>query len=129
MESIGLWQGRRWGEYFAMVATSIFLPYEVYDLTVKITWLRVGAFAINLLLVVYLVWTKRLFGVRGGKAAYEATLRSESVIEVEQAALAAVSPGQPGHGKPADPAVQPEPPGTVPAPTESTAPPPTRRSS
>jgi len=92
VEGIGLWLGQRWGEYFAMVATSIFLPYEIYDLTVKITWLRLAAFAINLLLVVYLVWSKRLFGVRGGKAAYEARLRSESVIEVEQAALAAAAP-------------------------------------
>ena len=116
VESIGLWLGKRWGEYFAMVATSIFLPYEIYDLTVKVTWLRVAAFAINLLLVIYLVWTKRLFGVRGGKTAYEARLRSESVIEVEQAALAAASPGQPGHGKPAGTAVQPEPPGTAPEP-------------
>jgi uncharacterized membrane protein (DUF2068 family) len=81
VESIGLWLGQRWGEYFAMVATSIFLPYEIYDLTVKITWLRVAALVINLLLVIYLVWTKRLFGVRGGKRAYEARLRSESVIE------------------------------------------------
>ena len=37
---------------------------------------------------------------RGGKVAYEARLRSEFVIEVEQAALAAASPGQPGHPKP-----------------------------
>src|SRR6476661_3956450 len=88
-EGVGLWLGQRWGEYFAMVATSVFLPYEVYDLTVKITWLRVGALVINLLLVVYLVWTKRLFGVRGGRQAYEARLRTESFIEVEQAALAA----------------------------------------
>ena len=89
VESVGLWLGQRWGEYFAMVATSIFLPYEVYDLTVKVTWLRVTAFVINLLLVVYLVWTRRLFGVRGGKQAYEARLRSESVIDEAQAALAA----------------------------------------
>ncbi len=86
VEGTGLWLGRRWGEYFAMVATSIFLPYEIYDLTVKITWLRVVALLINLLLVIYLVWTKRLFGARGGKKAYDANLRSESVIEVEQAA-------------------------------------------
>jgi uncharacterized membrane protein (DUF2068 family) len=98
VESIGLWLAKRWGEYFAMVATSIFLPYEVYDLTLKITWLRLVAFVINLLLVIYLVWTKRLFGVRGGRAAYEARLRTESVIEMEQAALAAASPGQLGHG-------------------------------
>ncbi|HEX9529172.1 MAG TPA: DUF2127 domain-containing protein, partial [Streptosporangiaceae bacterium] len=99
IESVGLWLGQRWGEYFAMVATSIFVPYEVYDLTVKITWLRVAAFVVNLLLVIYLVWTKRLFGVRGGKRAYEARLRTESVIEVEQAALAAASAGRPGHGQ------------------------------
>jgi uncharacterized membrane protein (DUF2068 family) len=124
VESIGLWQGKRWGEYFAMVATSIFLPWEVYELTGKNpTWLKVAAFVINLLLVVYLVWTRRLFGVRGGKAAYDARLRTESVIEVEQAALAAAAPGQPGHGKPASTAVQPEPPGTVSAPARSTAPP------
>jgi uncharacterized membrane protein (DUF2068 family) len=97
VEGAGLWLGKRWGEYFAMVATSIFLPYEVYDLIVKITWLRVAALAINLLLVIYLVWTKRLFGVRGGKKAYEAQLHAESVIEVEQAALAAASPGRPDH--------------------------------
>jgi uncharacterized membrane protein (DUF2068 family) len=87
-EGVGLWLGKRWGEYFAMVATSVFLPYEIYDLTVKITWLRIGALVINLLLVAYLVWTKRLFGVRGGKA-YGARLRTDSFIEVEQAALAA----------------------------------------
>jgi uncharacterized membrane protein (DUF2068 family) len=79
-ESTGLWLGQRWGEYFAMVATSIFLPYEIYDLTGKITGLRVAALVINLLLVIYLVWAKRLFGVRGGKRACEARLRSESVI-------------------------------------------------
>jgi len=89
IEGIGLWLGKRWGEYFAVVATSVFLPYEVYDLTVKITWLRAAAFVVNLLLVVYLVWTRRLFGARGGGKAYEARLREESVLELEQAALAA----------------------------------------
>ena len=93
-EAAGLWLGQRWGEYLAAAATSIFLPYEVYDLVAgKVTWLRVAALVINLLLVIYLVWAKRLFGVRGGKEAYQARLRSESVIEVEQAALTAASPG------------------------------------
>jgi uncharacterized membrane protein (DUF2068 family) len=119
VEGVGLWLGKRWGEYFAMVATSIFLPYEVYDLTVKITGLRVAALVINLLLVIYLAWTKRLFGIRGGQKAYEARLRTESVIEVELAAFAAASPGQPGHGKPAAAAVQPtgDAPGSAPAPS------------
>jgi uncharacterized membrane protein (DUF2068 family) len=93
VEAVGLWLGQRWGEYFAAAATSAFLPYEIYDLTVKLTWLRIGAFAVNLLLVIYLVWSKRLFGVRGGKKAYEAQLRGESLLEVEQAALAVAAPG------------------------------------
>jgi uncharacterized membrane protein (DUF2068 family) len=99
VEGVGLWLARRWGEYFAMIATSIFLPWEVWELSRgNITWLKVAAFVINLLLVIYLVWTRRLFGVRGGKAAYDARLRTESVIEMEQAALAAASPAPPGHG-------------------------------
>jgi uncharacterized membrane protein (DUF2068 family) len=107
VESIGLWLGQRWGEYFAMMATSIFLPYEIYDLTGKITWLRLAALVINLLLVIYLAWAKRLFGIRSGKTACAARLRSESVIKVEQAALAAASPSQPGHARPCRKALSP----------------------
>ena len=40
-EGVGLWSLKRWGEYLAVVATSIFLPLEVYELTEKITWLSV----------------------------------------------------------------------------------------
>jgi uncharacterized membrane protein (DUF2068 family) len=87
IEGTGLWLLKRWGEYFALVATSLFLPYEIYDLSSKITALRVGAFVVNVALVVYLVITKRLLGVRGGKRAYEERLREGSIIE--QAAEAA----------------------------------------
>src|SRR5215472_5337171 len=89
VEGVGLWMLKRWGEYFAMVATSLFLPYEIYDLTAKVTVLRLLAFLVNLALVVYLVVTKRLFGVRGGKKAYEAMLRSESILDAEINALQA----------------------------------------
>jgi uncharacterized membrane protein (DUF2068 family) len=89
IEGTGLWLGRRWGEYFAMVVTSLGLPYEIYDLASKTTATRVIFFAINLALVAYLVITKRLFGVRGGKRAYAAMLRSESVIDAAMADAAA----------------------------------------
>jgi uncharacterized membrane protein (DUF2068 family) len=81
VEAVGLWLARRWGEYFAMVATSLGLPLEIYDLTRGITWLAFLLLAVNLLLVVYLAVTKRLFGIRGGKHAYDAKLREESVLE------------------------------------------------
>jgi len=89
IEGTGLWLLKRWGEYFAMIATSIGLPYEVYDLAHKVTPLRLVAFGINLALVVYLVVAKRLFGVRGGKKAYEARRRGESIMAAEITALAA----------------------------------------
>jgi hypothetical protein len=73
----------------------VFLPYEIYDLTVKVTWLRMGAFLINVLLVAYLIWSRHLLGVRGGKEAYEARLREAAVIEVEQKALDTAAPGPP----------------------------------
>jgi len=126
VEGIGLWLGQRWGEYFAMIATSVFLPLEVWELARgHITWLKVAAFAINLLLVIYLVWTRRLFGVRGGKAAYDDRLRTESVIEMEQAALVAATAtsGQPDQASRASTAIQPKPGEPAAAPTRSTAPP------
>jgi uncharacterized membrane protein (DUF2068 family) len=81
IEGTGLWLGRRWGEYFAMVATSLGLPYEIYELISRFTVFKLALFAVNLLLVLYLVITRRLFGVRGGKEAYDARLRSESIMD------------------------------------------------
>lgn len=86
-EAIGLWLLKRWGEYFAAVATSLFIPLEVYELSEKFTWVRVGALIINVGAVVYLVVTKRLFGVRGGGAAYEAERHEESLLEVVAAGV------------------------------------------
>jgi hypothetical protein len=73
-----------------MVVTSLGLPYEIYEMTSNITATRVIFFVINLALVLYLVITKRLFGVRGGKDAYEARLKGESIL---QAAIAAAAAG------------------------------------
>ena len=107
IEAVGLWLLKRWGEYFAMIATSIGIPYEIYDLTAKVTWLRVTAFVINVALVVYLVVTKRLFGVRGGKKAYEARLRSASILQAEIDALAAPPAPATAHGPPGGGAARP----------------------
>jgi len=86
IEAIGLWLLKRWGEYFAAVATGIFLPYEIYEMSKKLSALKIGTFTINVAAVVYLLWTKRLFGIRGGYAAYEAMRHEESLLEVEEAA-------------------------------------------
>ena len=72
IEGVGLWLLTRWGEYFAVIATSVFLPLEIHDLTKGITLTRVVTFSINVAAVVYLLVSKRLFGLRGGRQAYDA---------------------------------------------------------
>ena len=82
VEGIGLWLAKRWAEYLTVVATAVFLPYEVYELTRSVSVPKVIVIVINIAAVVYLVLAKRLFGARGGRAAYEREMASESLLEV-----------------------------------------------
>ncbi len=66
IEAVGLWRERRWAEYLTAVATAGFLPFEVHELIKRVTVLRVGALVLNVAILVWLVWRKRLFGARGG---------------------------------------------------------------
>jgi uncharacterized membrane protein (DUF2068 family) len=86
IEAIGLWLAKRWGEYFAVVATAAFIPIEVHEILAKQSAFKIATFALNVLAVVYLLLAKRLFGLRGGKAAAERALHSASLLEIEQAA-------------------------------------------
>lgn len=86
LEGVGLFLLKRWGEYVAAIGTSIFLPLEVYEITHKVTVVRVVALLVNIAAVLYLVLSKRLFGVHGGRLAFEAERESESLLEVEQSA-------------------------------------------
>ena len=108
VEGVGLWVAKRWGEYFAMVATSVGLPFEIYDLVHKVSVTGLVLLAINLTLVLYLVITKRLFGVRGGKRAYDARLRSESILDAAIAAAAANHPAPPRQPESPTPDARPE---------------------
>jgi uncharacterized membrane protein (DUF2068 family) len=71
-EAAGLWRGRRWAEYLTFLATVIFVPYEVYELTTTISALKILALVINVAIVAYLLIAKRLFGLRGGGKAEQA---------------------------------------------------------
>jgi uncharacterized membrane protein (DUF2068 family) len=71
-EAVGLWFARRWAEYLTFIATALLLPFEVYEIVHRATALKVIGFAINLAIVIYLAFAKRLFGLRGGGAVDEA---------------------------------------------------------
>jgi uncharacterized membrane protein (DUF2068 family) len=58
-EAYGLWRRRRWGEWLTLVATSLLLAPEIWELTKSTTLLKVGALLVNLLVVAYLYWRLR----------------------------------------------------------------------
>jgi uncharacterized membrane protein (DUF2068 family) len=86
VEGIGLWSLKRWGEYVAVVGTTLFIPLEIYEIADRATWLKITVFVINVVAVLYLLLSKRLFGVRGGHRAYEESLHEVSLLEVQEAA-------------------------------------------
>ncbi|GLZ54656.1 DUF2127 domain-containing protein [Actinomycetospora sp. NBRC 106378] len=88
VEALGLWWGRRWAEYLTLIATSVLLVPEIYELTVRVTPTKVVALIVNVAVVVYLLVAKRLFGLRGGAAAEEAARAADQGWE----ALARTAP-------------------------------------
>jgi uncharacterized membrane protein (DUF2068 family) len=64
VEAVGLWLEKRWAEYLTALATAGLLPLEIHELLKRVTALRLGALIVNVIVLVYLVYAKRLFGVR-----------------------------------------------------------------
>jgi uncharacterized membrane protein (DUF2068 family) len=66
VEAVGLWYAKRWAEYLTFIATTALLPLEVFELTNRVTPFKLLALIVNLAIVIWLIYDKRLFGVRGG---------------------------------------------------------------
>jgi uncharacterized membrane protein (DUF2068 family) len=60
-EGVGLAMRRRWAEYLTVIATGILIPYEAYEVVHHVTLFKVGALLLNLAVVGYLAYRKRLF--------------------------------------------------------------------
>ena len=60
-EGIGLAMRRRWAEYLTVIATGILIPYEAYEVVTRPTLFKFGALILNLAVVGYLAYRKRLF--------------------------------------------------------------------
>jgi uncharacterized membrane protein (DUF2068 family) len=72
IEAVGLWYAKRWAEYLTFIATTVLLPLEIYELSSRFSALKLIGFIINVAVVIYLLYAKRLFGLRGGGAVDEA---------------------------------------------------------
>lgn len=77
IEAVGLWYQQRWAEYLTFLVTTSLLPLELYEIANRATPFKVIAFAINVAVVVYLLFAKRLFGLHGGAAAEAAERRQD----------------------------------------------------
>jgi len=78
VEAVGLWLMKRWAEYLTLIATALFIPYELHELAVSFSLFKILAFALNVAVVCYLLYAKRLFGLRGGAAEEERIRHADS---------------------------------------------------
>jgi uncharacterized membrane protein (DUF2068 family) len=60
-EGVGLAMRRRWAEYLTVIATGILIPYEAYEVIHRPSLFKVGALLLNVAVVGYLAYRKRLF--------------------------------------------------------------------
>ena len=54
-EGVGLFYRKRWAEWLTVVATSLLVPLEAYELVRHPSALKAGGIAVNVLIVAYLV--------------------------------------------------------------------------
>ena len=93
VEAVGLWYQRRWAEYLTFIVTASLLPVEVYELANRLSPLKILAFVINVAVVAYLLYAKRLFGLRGGARADEEIRERDVGWEALERSAPEASPG------------------------------------
>ena len=59
LASVGLWLDQLWAEYLTVIATSLLLPLELYELVSKPSLLKAGGIVVNIAIVAYLAWMLR----------------------------------------------------------------------
>src|SRR4051812_18579314 len=58
VEAYGLWHRRVWAEWFALLSGMLYIPLEVYEVLDRPTQFRFGILAINIVIVLYMVWIR-----------------------------------------------------------------------
>jgi uncharacterized membrane protein (DUF2068 family) len=58
-EGVGLVMEKAWAEYLTVGVTGSFLPWEVYEISRRPDWLRVGLLLVNLMVLAYILWLLR----------------------------------------------------------------------
>jgi len=106
LEAVGLWRAKRWAEYLTLFEVTVLLPLEIYELTVRVSTLKIVTLLLNVAVVAYLLWAHRLLGLRGGGRADQAEHDRDTGWDALERATprpgrvpamaAAAAPGRPG---------------------------------
>lgn len=56
IEGTGLVLEKVWAEYVTLIISTAFLPWEIYELYLRVTWFKIGLALANVLMVLYLIW-------------------------------------------------------------------------
>jgi len=59
VEGVGLWLDQLWAEYLTVIATSLLIPFELYELAVRPSLWKAGGILVNVMIVIYLAWALR----------------------------------------------------------------------
>jgi len=54
VEAYGLWRGRAWAEWFAVLSGGIYLPFEGYELALGFSPIKLAALTVNMAVVGYM---------------------------------------------------------------------------
>ena len=55
LEAVGLWFQKKWAEWLVIAIVSISIPPEIFELTKGFSWIKLLIFALNLLILAYLL--------------------------------------------------------------------------
>jgi uncharacterized membrane protein (DUF2068 family) len=54
VEAVGLWNERDWAKWLGVLTAGVYLPIEIYEMILQVTWLKSAALLTNVVIVVYL---------------------------------------------------------------------------
>jgi uncharacterized membrane protein (DUF2068 family) len=57
LEGYGLWRGRRWAEWLGALSGGFYIPFEMYELFKRMSWVKLTVLVLNFWIVGFLVAT------------------------------------------------------------------------
>lgn len=58
-EAYGLWHERPWAEWFGALAGGLYIPFEIYELSLGVSFIKVGVLIVNVLVVLVIAFNIR----------------------------------------------------------------------